>query len=205
MKKLRFAMITVAALFAMQTVYGQAAVSLGLKGGLNFANVNTSSVGAAYDSRTGYHVGAFVGIKFAKFAIQPELIYSQQGSTVKINTSNFDANFSYMNIPVIFKFYIIGGFNLQAGPQFGFLMSATGPVDPTGTCSPTTTGDIKNQFSSSDISVGLGAGFDLPLKLSIDARYNLGVSDINSTAASSAVKNQVFQLSLGYKLFKFGN
>ncbi len=196
-------MITVAALFAMQTVYGQAAVSLGLKGGLNFANVNTSSLTAAYDSRTGYHFGAFVGIKLAKFAIQPELIYSQQGSTVKISTTSYDANFSYLNIPVIFKLYLVGGLNLQVGPQFGFLMSATGPTTSGG--SGITTGDIKSNFASSDISIGMGAGIDLPMKLSIDARYNLGVSDINNVSNQSAVKNQVIQLSLGYKLFNFGN
>jgi len=185
---------------AVSGALAQASVSLGLKGGLNFANLNTTSVGAAFDSRTGYHAGAFLNVKLTKIAIQPEVIFSQQGSTVNISGTNIESNFSYVNIPILLKFYLIGGLNLQAGPQFGFLTSATGP-DP---LNPTTSADIKSYLKSSDLSIGLGAGFDIK-KLVIDVRYNLGVSEINDSAALSATKNQVFQLSLGFKLFKFGN
>lgn len=202
MKKMKILFLAVCTFMAFQTAFGQAEVAIGIKGGLNFANVDASSVGAAYNSRTGYHGGAFVLFKLSKIGIQPELILSQQGTTVKINTTNFDSNFSYMNIPVILKLYLVGGLNLQAGPQFGFLTKATGPIiDASGNV---TTGDIKNKLKSSDISVALGAGWDLPFGLNIDARYNLGVSDVNNTANANAIKNQVFQLSVGYKLFKFG-
>jgi len=91
--------------------------------------------------------------------------------------------------------------NLQAGPQFGFLTSATGP-DPTGVVSGSV--DIKSYLKSSDFSIALGAGFDIK-KFVIDARYNLGISEVNDSAGSTAAKNQVFQLSVGFKLFQFGN
>src|SRR5262245_27645315 len=55
------------------TAVAQASVSLGLKAGLNFANVNTSSISETYNSRTGYHAGAFVNIKLTKLAIVPEI------------------------------------------------------------------------------------------------------------------------------------
>lgn len=184
--------ITIAFLLVMITAAGafaQASVSLGLKGGLNFAKVDVSSAGAAYNSRTGYHVGAFANFKFTKLAIQPELIYSVQGADA--STGTYDLG--YFNIPILLKFYLIGGLNLQAGPQFGFLTSATaGGVD------------IKNQLKSSDTSLALGAGFDIS-KFVIDARYNLGLSEINDAAGSAAAKNQVFQLSVGFKIFKLGN
>lgn len=167
--------------------FAQASVNLGLKGGLNFANVNTTSPGAAYNSRTGYHVGAFVNIKLTKLAIQPEIIYSVQGADAAAG----NVELGYINIPILLKFYLIGGLNLQAGPQFGFLSSATAG----GT-------DIKSFLEGSDTSVALGAGFDIK-KFVIDARYNLGLSDVDK--ASTEAKNQVFQLSVGFKLFKFGN
>lgn len=188
-KKLKITLAAVVAMCAMQTAYGQAAVSIGVKGGLNFANVDASSVGAVYNSRTGYHAGAFASFKFTKLAIQPEFIYSQQGTSV----SGVDYSLGYINIPILLKFYLIGGLNIQAGPQFGFLSSATAAGV-----------DIKSSLKSSDTSIALGAGFDIS-KLSIDARYNMGISEINDSAAMTATKNQVFQLSLGYKLFKFGN
>ncbi|MBL7850794.1 MAG: PorT family protein [Cyclobacteriaceae bacterium] len=188
--------ITLVVLFVMLTTaaaWAQASVSLGVKGGLNFANINTSTLGTAYNSRTGYHAGAFVNIKLTKLAIQPELIYSVQGSDISTATSSQSIDLAYVNIPILLKFYLVGGLNLQAGPQFGFLASAT----QGGT-------DIKSLVKGSDTSVALGAGFDIS-KFVIDARYNLGLSEINDAAGSSAAKNQVFQLSVGFKLFKFGN
>src|SRR5262245_4424225 len=125
--KNRIAAIVLLAMGSISMAYGQASVSIGIKAGLNFASLNTSSFSAAYESRTGYHAGAFVNVKLTKIAIQPEVIFSQQGSTVKLSTGqSIEQNFNYVNIPVLLKFYLISGLNLQAGPQFGFLTSATG-------------------------------------------------------------------------------
>lgn len=180
------------------TSKGQAQFAIGVKGGLNFANLDASSSQKSYDNRTGYHVGAFTLIKFSKIGIQPEIILSQQGSKVKYNTgNNFESNFSYVNIPVILKLYTIAGINLQAGPQFGFLTNDPVVKDPQGNT-------IDSAYKKSDVSLGLGAGWDLPFGLTIDARYNLGLSKIEDDASLEATKNQVFQVSLGYKLIKLG-
>lgn len=173
--------------------FAQAQVSVGIKGGLNFANLDVSDIAGTYDNRTGYHLGAFTQFKFEKFAIQPEIIYSEQGSEVKDpNLGNFESNFSYVNIPIILKLYTIGGLNLQAGPQFGFLTSAKWGDE-----------SIKDELKGSDFSVGLGVGWDAPFGLSLDARYNLGISDVSDVAAAQ-IKNQVWQISAGFKILKFG-
>ena len=62
-------------------------------------------------------------------------------------------------------------------------------------------------MKSSDFTVGLGLGWDLPFGLTLDARYNLGLSKIYEDAPRNQTenaKNQVFQFSLGYKLIKLG-
>ncbi|MFO7257145.1 MAG: porin family protein [Bacteroidota bacterium] len=178
---------------ASASAVAQAQFSVGLKGGLNFANLDVSDIPGTYDNRTGYHLGAFALLKFAKFGIQPEIIYSEQGSKVKTpNLSNFESNFSYVNIPIIMKLYTIGGLNLQVGPQFGFLTSAEWGDE-----------SIKDELKKSDFSVGLGVGWDAPFGLSLDARYNLGISDV-SDVAEAQIKNQVWQISAGFKIFKFG-
>src|SRR5688572_26235452 len=101
-------------------VFGQAQVAIGLKGGLNFAKLDAD--GFSTKSRTGYHVGAFTLFKFSRIGIQPELVFSQQGSEVKNpDLGSVESNFSYVNIPVLLKFYTVLGLNIQAGPQFGFL------------------------------------------------------------------------------------
>ena len=174
----------------------QAAFRLGVKGGLNFANFNSDF---DTDAKTGYHAGAFATFKFTKLAIQPEVIFSKQGAKLDINGSELESNYSYINIPVMAKLYLLGGLNLQAGPQFGFLASAEQVYEGIEE-------DVKDQLKGSEISLGLGAGWDLPFGLTVDARYNLGLSDINDSDDSSAeAKNQVFQVSVGYRLFELGN
>lgn len=198
MKKL-FVVLIVMALGSQ--VFSQAKLALGIKGGLNFANLDVSSATAAYNSRTGYHAGAFVLLKLGKIGIQPELIYSKQGSSFQINTTSVDANYDYFNIPIVFKLYTIAGINFQVGPQFGFA-SGNVPVGINGNNGST----IVDKLKGSDISAALGLGWDAPFGLSIDARYNLGLTKLNEgITTQSEVKNQVIQVSLGYKLFKFGN
>src|SRR4051812_33655749 len=128
MKKTIQLLIISAMVFAAQQSFSQVGFAVGIKGGPNFAKINTdASAGANYQNRTGFHAGAFVLIKATKIGIQPEVIFSQQGSTVKINTTGqkLDANYSYMNVPIILKLYTVAGINLQAGPQFGFITKAS--------------------------------------------------------------------------------
>ncbi len=198
------------------TAFSQARIDIGIKGGLNFASLNTSAtVGQTYSNRTGYHVGAYAMFKLTKIAIQPEIVFSKQGQTYTTpSISNGTSNFDYINIPIMIKFYLLEGLNLQAGPQFGFLASSSGYVYNTAT-NNVTVQSLTSLVKSSDVSLAVGAGWDLIFGLNITARYNLGLSDINKITGASApssvtslgtqeAKNQVFQVSVGYRLFKLG-
>ena len=194
-------------LVAAQQAYSQAQLAIGIKAGPNFSNIDTkSSAGENYKNRSGFHGGAFLLIKAAKIGVQPEIIFSQQGSKVRINSENFESNFSYVNIPIILKLYTVAGINIQAGPQFGFVTNAEAPIQEQ-IGGPATVQDVKDRMKNSDFTVALGLGWDLPFGLTIDARYNLGLSKIYDDAPSQQTekaKNQVFQFSLGYKLIKLG-
>lgn len=193
-------------LIASQEAFSQVGLAVGIKGGPNFATIKTGeSAQENYKSRTGFHGGAFVLIKATKIGIQPEILFSQQGSTVKINSQDYESNFSYVNIPIIIKLYTVAGINIQAGPQFGFVNSAKAPV----LTAPNTytVQDVKARAKGSDLTAAIGLGWDLPFGLTIDARYNLGISKIYDKAPTNETadaKNQVIQVSLGYKLFKLG-
>lgn len=189
------------ALISVMT-FAQAQVAIGIKGGPNFAKLDAnSSAGQNYKNRTGFHGGAFVLVKVGKIGIQPEILFSQQGSKVTFNSQNLDQNFSYINVPIILKLYTVAGINLQVGPQLGFLSKAQGESIINGV---KTTQDVKSAFKSSDVSLALGAGWDLPFGMTLDARYNLGLSKINSGANTNDTKNQVIQVSVGFKLIKIG-
>ena len=187
--------------------FGQAQVSFGLKGGLNLSKLDISQGVSNVDNRTGFHAGAFGLVKITFLGIQPEVIFSKQGSTYKVNTTTYEANYDYINVPIMLKFYLPLGLNLQAGPQFGFLSSSELINTANGVKDPQDASKLFNQ--TSDTAVSLGLGWDLPFGLTLDARYNIGLKDIKvtpSTNPADAVefKNKVIQISLGYKFIKLG-
>jgi len=189
MKKL---LIVVLLVVGANAAYSQAQVALGIKAGVNVSKLNNDDIESS--SITAFHGGAFALFKLTAIGIQPELLFSQQGTTIDdVNLGKGDLKMSYMTIPVMVKFYLPGGFNLQAGPQFGFLNSAE--FDGS---------DVKDSFKNSDMSLNLGAAWDAPFGLVLDARYNIGLSDISDESGLGEFKSGIFQFSVGYKIFKFG-
>jgi len=179
-------------LLAVVTVLGFTKVNaqeikFGAKGGLNFASIsgdNTEGV----DVVTSFNFGVLSEIPISeKFSFQPELIYSGQGYSSNDNTIAL----SYINIPLMGKYYLIKGLSLEAGPQIGLLFSAKN--DKT---------DVKDSFNTFDFGVNFGLGYKFNNGLNFCARYNLGLTDINSVDNSSSKnKNGVLQLSIGYFFF----
>lgn len=182
MKKL---LVLVLVLSSVVVVNAQVQVALGLKAGANISKFDDS----ATDNLTSFHAGAFGLFKFTKIGIQPEILFSQQGT--KIDGDEFKT--AYMSIPVMLKLYLIGGLNLQAGPQFGFLTKAEFDGN-----------NAKESLKNSDLSANVGLGWDLPFGLTVDARYNIGLSDVNDDPAFPSLKSRVIQVSVGYKIFKLG-
>jgi len=173
---------------------GQAKIELGLKAGANFANTDAGDVST--ETITSFNGGFFTLIKLANIGIQPEILWSKQGSEISFGTVKEDLDLSYVNIPVMLKFYLPLGLNLQAGPQFGILTNETQlDFDADG---------AKDALEGSDLSAAFGAGWDAPFGLKFDVRYVLGLTDISPAVATESIKNRTFQVSVGYRLFKLG-
>lgn len=175
-------------------------VAFGLKGGLNLANLDVKDPEGSYNSRTGYHAGVFLRGKFSKVAIQPELLLFTQGTDASNTTlGEYKDSFTYLSVPLMLKYYPILGLNIQVGPQFGFLLDGERKYE--GLLGNGST-DIKDYYSSSDVSVSVGGGWDFKFGLSLDARYNIGVKDINNATNGEEAKSKVFLVSLGWNFLK---
>lgn len=177
-------------------------LKLGAKAGLNVSSISGDLENSS--SRTGFNVGVLAEYFVTeKFSIQPEILYSAQG--VKADyTDEIDLGFGnyqvftvketlkldYINVPIMAKYYVYDGLNVQAGPQIGFLTTAKfGSVD------------VKDEMKSVDFSLNLGAGYELPMGVFFDARYNIGLTDASKKFEGEKIKskNGVFQVSVGYK------
>ncbi|MDM1398136.1 porin family protein [Myroides odoratimimus] len=185
-------------------------VKIGAKAGLNVSNLTNSDA----SSRTSFHVGAVAEIFInEKFSIQPEILYSEQGFKIKESDSfngvqnkiDVTSQLSYINIPIMAKYYLVKGLNVQVGPQFGFNVKAKNKINDLiiagqnvqGTGFDDIDKDFKDSVKSFDFGVNFGAGYELPMGVFFDARYNVGLSKVNKEGEAS--KNGVFQLSVGYK------
>jgi opacity protein-like surface antigen len=204
MKKI---ILTAVAVLVFGFVNAQKA-EFGIKGGLNVANQSYSGeVSPSPSSIIGFHIGGFVEVKVSdKFSIQPELLYSTQGSefdmTVNNNGIYYDTKntfkLAYINIPVMFKYYAAEKFSLQAGPQIGFLTSSKMETEVIG---QSVTQDVKDLFETVDFGLIIGAGYDFTKKVSAGIRYNFGLANVAKTddGSNDKIKNNVFSVSLGYK------
>ena len=162
--------------------------SFGVKAGLNLSTIGGDSEGVA--TKAGIHFGAFTQLGLTDlFKIQAELIYSQQGAGIDdLDDAKF--NYNYLNIPIIVKFYPGGGgFNVHAGLQTGFVLSAE-------LSTPSVDVDVKDDLEVLDFSLAVGIGFDIN-KIVIDARFIPGLTTTAEGPGDDSFPNQNIQLSLG--------
>lgn len=181
--------VLVGALMLLSMAASLAQTSVGIKGGVNFANIGGDAKGT--DMRLGLHAGFFASTSLAgNFGFQPEVLYSQQGFKYSDNNK---AIYHYINVPLMFKFTMIEGLHLQAGPQVGYLLSARQRIGNTITVQT-------GSFNRFDAAVGLGLGYDFS-DFQVSARYNLGLTDTrDSDQKGVSYPNNVIQLSLGIRL-----
>ena len=188
MKKLYLLLLTVFSLAA-----ADAQVQFGVKAGANFSTFTGDVSGAKM--KVGFHGGALVALPlFSEFSLQPEVMFSGQGT--KFSESGFTAtwNANYINVPVLFKYNNPTGFFAETGPQLGFLMSAKAKVSGQDDV------DLKDQLNSTDFSWAIGVGYLIKTaNIGIDARYNIGLSNIaKDSGGGGSAKNSVFQVGVFY-------
>jgi len=171
--------------------------SYGAKAGLSYATATKGTANLAPDSRLGLYVGAFVEIPIVDelLSFQGELLYSAQGfeRIYKIDGQEMTAEYhlDYINVPILAKYYLVRGFSLEAGPQFGFLIN-----DKIKVPFPTEETPIPKEVSKYDFSVVAGTSFKFDSGLFISFRYTHGFSD---AIKEIEAKNTTFQLGVGYE------
>ena len=166
-------------------IFAQTDVKLGIKAGLNVASINVEE-GEETDSRLAPHVGLLAHIHLApNWALQPEIMYSGQG----LENNDFKWKLHYVNIPVNVQYMFDNGFRLQTGPQVGFL--AKGEIDPGDV-------DLGDDLKKTDVSWTFRHGYLSYSGFGVDARYNLGLTNINEFDESNKATNRVFQVGLFY-------
>jgi hypothetical protein len=198
MKKLKVLLI---ALFVI-CVSGYSQVTIGAKAGINIANISGDGT-EGVDPRVSVHIGGYSNLAFSKkLSLQPELLFNAIGFTNSGYGAMVTGKLNYISVPVTLN-YSIGKFSFHAGPQFGILASAKWKVQAGG---DTIERNVKKYYKGTDVglAVGLGLSFD---RYDAAVRYVAGLVNTfdDPDGGGDELRNNVFQLSLGYRIFDSGN
>jgi opacity protein-like surface antigen len=168
----------------------------GVKAGVNVARqtVFAEPTGLGGGMETQPRVGMYAGVFAEKtlsdiFGVQAELLYAPMG--MKGNTGSISYGFKtdYLVLPVLAKLYVWKGISVEAGPQFGCLLSAKGVG---GSRNDAALDDFK-QF---DVALAAGLSYRVTNRVDLSARLNRGLTGMTD---HSDARNVSWSLGAGYR------
>lgn len=196
MKKI-FLLLFLASPFLMQA-------QIGIKAGLNFANVSkASSINSS--SRSGFHVGLFLAPPSKKIiSSRTEILFSRQGYNYKSSTNTGNVNLDYIQMGQLMSINITKYFSLMFGAQTAYLVSAQADSS---NGSSSTENKMMSLMNRVDYGYALGAEAHPFKGLIIGVRYNVSLAKVYKSIqsfqrpsfTSEDAKNNVVQLSVGWR------
>lgn len=168
-------------------------IAFGPKVGWNVTNISNAG-----DSKNkiGVHLGVFAEWRVNDIlGIQPELVYSRQGTRWKKDGVKAKFRVNNLNIPILARLYVLDGLSVDLGPQLGFALNGKTVMKEGGS----TLKQKEKHVNAVEFGWALGLSYNWN-DFVISTRYNIGLSNVvDKDVAGGNNKNHVFQLSLGYR------
>jgi hypothetical protein len=160
------------AVFNLSFLTAVAQSAVGLKGGVNIASLS----GFTGRSRISGHGGVFLHHTINRsWCVQPELLFSGEGQRYFSNGTEHTLALDYVQVPIMIQYYPVPNIYVEAGPQVGLLISAQDKVDDF----DEPHSNVKGDFSSAQIGLGVGVGLKASEQILFYGRYNFGLTDVS--------------------------
>ena len=185
-----------------------AQLEYGVKAGIGFGTVSFDDefLSEFYDgSRTGFIVGGGVNVPVNEmFFVGVELLYNQKGASGSESGIEGTAKLDYIEIPILATFpfaagntrpFVYGGF----APAFAVSRKEVTEIEGLGEDES----NLDEEVKSFDNSLVLGGGVRFG-QMAVEARYNLGLQNINDTE-STVGDAKTRQFSILFSYFFGGN
>jgi hypothetical protein len=182
-----------------------AGVSVG--GNLAFVGTDPSGDGTPRYGFTGGIYGdyAFYSMEnVMDLSAQLGVYYSQKGYRSELTspvTTDLTVNIDYIEVPVLVKASIpldipVDPY-LLVGGSVGMIVVKSAETDPA--VAPVND-SVESDTKDLDYGLVFGAGVDLDMGVSIDARFNLGLANITESASYDYMKNRSVSLMVSYNI-----
>lgn len=184
----------------------QGGLGIGLKAGVNFANVTN---GSSFNSsnRSGFMVGAFLAPSSKGIlSSRTELIYSRQGYNFQNSATTGSVNLDYIILPQLMGINITKFVQLQIGGQMAFLLNAKADSTQKTDTAASPFGSIMDYYNKFDYGVAAGIEIHPASGLLIGARYNMSLGKLYKDASMGQMpsfsnldaRNNVVQVFIGW-------
>lgn len=194
----KFFVLIAAAIVCMSA---SAQFQIGGKVGFDMTNFWGSDV--EHGMKPSYQAGLVMEYKFnPHFAIAPEVVFASQGGKYKALDLDFFGldvskditfNTNYINVPVMFKYYVSPAFSIDLGPQVGFNVYSKYSIEDVKEAV-----DVKDGTKGVDFGVGLGGTYNLTDNAFVQARYTMGLTKVFEGDYNNE-KNGNIQIAFGMK------
>ena len=226
---LKTILFVIVGIFVVNNTFSQA--KFGIKAGINFASLSETEGSHVRllkkdGMATGFHVGVFTNVRLIDVInFQPELLFSMQGGYQKeYQHETLDRNFKhipesfrsylfqlgYIQLPLLFEIKPFANLGFLVGAQLGLNVSRKVTVTDSSGFSSTSSGSEfymyypydREGFKKLDASLIYGLQYTFKDKITIGARYNLGLSNsLNHSfkqLSAKGWKSSVIQAGLGF-------
>lgn len=192
-------------LMAAGTAMAQKTFTFGPKVGVDYTHRWGKNIND--ESALNFQAGVFMECRLnSKFSIAPEVVFATHArpkrewkdwwlseEPTRDITSTYQTN--YINIPVMFKYYVTKSLSIDLGPQLGLKV-----YDKCTDKWEDSNGHWDEKYNMShrsvDFGLGLGATYNFSEKVFVQLRYTLGLLPLYE---DSNARNGNAQLSIGYR------
>lgn len=186
------------AIFLSSSLFAQDDIRIGATGGL--INSSTSIKGSLIGidlfsinaiNNLGFYVGGIADVSISeKFHAQAELTYGSAG------------DLGFIFLPIMAKYYIVDGLNVQIGPQFN-VSTNVGDIKSAVRLAGDflETDSLDNVVRKTGIDLGFGVGYDLTDHISAQARFALEMTNRYNGPGSDLLKVRASTFNVGVAYF----
>jgi hypothetical protein len=177
-------------------------IGFGVKGGVNLATQSTAGTAGStpLDTRTGILAGGFVTVPLgSRLDLQAEGLYALKGAKLTFQGIGSTLALDYLEVPLLARWRLTGGHRrlfAAGGIAPALRLRARALTTFSGS---TEALDVADQVERLDLGAVAGGGVEIG-SLILDARYTLGLRNVDTAAAGSdRTRNRAISLAAGFR------